>query len=282
MKIINEKYGKLGDKKDAFMSAEPFPHIVLDDFLDAEFYASIKNDLGQIGSSGSGRSFNTVVEEKKWISLNSSLPDSIRKIVEALGTSESITNMHALSGIESLVSTTNGNTKLANYHVMEPGGILGSHVDHSWEPELGIPHVLNTIIYLNDEWEDKDGGATVLFDRSGSKVIKRVPYKGNRAVIFLHSPYSFHGVERIAKESTQKRRTIYVDYYSQSFEPFKNLNLPFDKTWFKHGTTFKLKHLDYLKPANKHYAKALLAYHYRRLKAKFVQKADWREIPGLE
>ncbi len=268
MKVINDKYKNLGSMKNAFLSAEPYPHIVLDDFLDADFFQTLKNNFEDKADDG-GKSFDSAVEEKKWISLNSSLPDIIKKIVDAFNTPEWVENMRSLTGIPSLVATPNGNTKLANYHIMKPGGILGPHVDHSSEPEKGIPHILNIILYLSEGWKDENGGATQLFDKRGNKVISRVPYKENRVVIFLHTPYSFHGVERINKETKEKRRTIYVDYYSESYQPFKDMKLNFDSTWFKHGTTFKLNNrIDYFKSKNKNYTKTMLYYHFNRIKAK--------------
>ncbi len=242
----------------------------MDDFLADDFFSKIQETFKNESSNLSGKNFNSSVEEKKWISLNSSLPDLIKQIVDEFQKDYWVENMRQLTGIESLIPTPNGNTKLANYHIMEPGGILGAHVDHSTEPNMGLPHILNVIIYLSENWGQNDGGATLLFDKTGDKVVERVPYKGNRVVIFLHTPYSFHGVERLANETATKRRTIYVDYYSKVYQPFKKMNLGFDTTWFVHGTTFKLGNVrDYIKPKNLKYTKTLLNYHLSRLKAKF-------------
>ena len=263
--IINSKHMMLGECKEEFLAGVPFPHLVLDDFLENDFFTGLKNDFKNMASAADGKSFDTVVEEKKWISLNASLPGSIKSIVDVLNSDAWVENMRSLTGIDSLISTQHGNTKLANYHVMEPGGILGSHVDHSFEPELGIPHVLNILIYLSEDWAIDAGGGTLLYNKTGKKVIKKVEYKPNRAVLFLHTPYSFHGVERINSDSKNNRRTIYVDYYSTSYEPYNEMPLAFDKKWFKHGTMFKLANVfDYFKKNNMHYTKSLAQYHVNR------------------
>jgi len=264
----------LSAKKNQFLTASPFPNLILDDFLDDNYFLKLNNVFEDMSKITSGKKFNSVVEKNKWISLNSSLPGAIKEIVDTLNSDVWIDNMRCLTGIKSLVATKSGNTKLANYHVMEAGGILGSHVDHSFEPELGLPHVLNIIIYLSENWEVTAGGETLFFDKKGRKILKKVEYKKNRAVVFLHTPHSFHGVERITSNCKVKRRTLYVDYYSKSYNPYEGIPLAFSTRWFKHGTMFKLKSVfDYFSPANKKYAKSFLQYHKNKLLYK-VKKND--------
>ena len=266
MGIINSRHLNLQARKQEFIAAFPFPHIVLDDFLEADILEDLKSISENTNAAVGGKTFSSAVERKKWISLNSVLPDPIKQVVDALNTEAWVKNMIDLTGIASLVSTSNGNTKLANYHVMEPGGELGSHVDHSYEPTLGIPHVLNVIVYLSENWEENAGGATLFYDQKGKNIISRIAYRPNRAVLFLHSPYTFHGVEKVSENARFKRKTVYVDYYSQSYQPYDGMKLNFDLNWFKHGTTFKLNnYLDYLKPENRQYAKALLQYQLNKL-----------------
>lgn len=270
MEIINSKHMNLKLRESEFLNAIPFPYLVLDDFLQAEYFSSLKSIFKDETKLIEGESFNTVVEEKKWISKNSSLPEKIKQIVDVLNSEIWVQNIRGLTGVDSLVATPYGNTELANYHVMEPGAILGSHVDHSHEPVVGTPHVLNVLIYLTEDWNECDGGATFLYDKTGKNIISKVQYKQNRAVIFLHTPYSFHGVERINNNAKLKRKSIYVDYYSESFQPYDKFKLNFNSKWFKHGTTFKLdNYLDYFKPKNHHYTKALIQYNLNKLKAKY-------------
>jgi 2OG-Fe(II) oxygenase superfamily len=267
--VIDRRHLQLAARREEFLSAAPFPHLVLDQFLDAEFFAGLKEILDGVTSEAAGKTFTSTVEEKKWISLNSTLPGAVREVVDALNARSWIENIGELTGLPELLSTSNDNTKLANYHVMEPGSVLGPHVDHASEPTLGLPHVLNVIVFLTESWQESAGGATCFFDRTGSTVVAKIPYKANRAVLFLHTPYSFHGVERVSRDAKLKRRTIYVDYYSRSYSPYTGMDLSFDLRWFRHGTTFKLHSpLDYLKPGNSSYTKALLQYHLNQFRAR--------------
>ena len=265
MKVINHKHMNLNSRKKEFLNANPFPYLVIDEFLEPDYFKNLKKILNEMTSSEDGRNFDTEVENKKWISLNSSLPNLIKQIIDALHADEWVNNVQNLTGIDSLITTSHGNTILANYHEMEPGGFLGVHVDHSHEPVTGSPHVLNVLIYLTEDWHENDGGSTFFYDKTGKNIVSKVPYKQNRAVIFLHTPFSFHSVERISETVQKKRKSIYVDYYSKSYKPYNNINLNFSSKWFEHGTTFKLNsYFDYFKKENYHYTKTLIKYHLNR------------------
>ena len=265
MDVINHKHMNLNSKKKEFFNANPFPYLVIDEFLEPDYFKNLKKILNEMTTSEDGRNFDTEVENKKWISVNSSLPNLIKQIIDALNADVWVNNVQNLTGIDSLITTSHGNTILANYHEMEPGGFLGVHVDHSHEPVTGSPHVLNVLIYLTEDWHENDGGSTFFYDKTGKNIVSKVPYKQNRAVIFLHTPFSFHSVERISKTLQKKRKSIYVDYYSKSYKPYNNINLNFSSKWFEHGTTFKLNsYFDYFKKENYHYTKTLIKYHLNR------------------
>ena len=176
-----------------------------------------------------------------------------------------IKNLTELSSIENVFATKIGNTRLANYHEMRGKGYLGPHVDHSDDPDTGCPHVLNLLLYLSKDWSDEWGGSTLLFDKNGKKIIREVKYKPNRAIIFLHTPYSFHGVKEISNNN-HVRSSIYVDYYSKSNNPYKDIDLVFKNHWFKHGTCFVLPTIkDYFKLKNLKYTRTYLKYRYNRI-----------------
>lgn len=269
MKIINPIHSNLIERKEEFFSKKPFPHIILDDFLEKKYFSLLEKQISKNNYFKKGKSFNSNLESNKSISLNTNLPDIISNITSVLNSYDWVEVLKSLTGIQTLKSTKVGNTKLANYHEMGTNGFLGSHVDHSTDPSNGLPHVLNIILYLSSDWKENFGGATLLFDRKGKKIISKIKYKRNRAVIFLHTPYSFHGVERLKENKGLKRKTLYVDYYSESTNPFEKFDLDFPNKWFKHGTTFVLPNSsDYLKAKNWPYTKSLIKYKIEHLKSK--------------
>ncbi|ALE52135.1 hypothetical protein SP60_02085 [Candidatus Thioglobus autotrophicus] len=176
MEIINQKYKSLSKFKNDFFSASPFPYLILDDFLDTEYFKVLTETLQQNNDILMGKNFTSGVESNKSISTNSQLPDLVSNIVDELNTQNWVDNFKKLSGIETLVAS---NSKLANYHEMESGGLLGPHVDHSSEPNLGLPHVLNIIIYLSSDWEVDFGGSTIFFNPTGVEAKSKVEYIPN-------------------------------------------------------------------------------------------------------
>jgi hypothetical protein len=269
MSIINTIHYNLSSRQEEFFSAAPIPHIILDDFLDPDYFEKLATVLSYNESiSIEGKEFNSEVERGKWISLNSSLPSHVKAIIDEMNSEEWVSNLRQLTGIDSLHPTKVGNTKLANYHEMKPGGVLGSHVDHATDPDSGLPHVLNNLIYLSDNWSPSFGGGTEFFDKSGNKKLGKVEYKRNRSIIFLHTPYSFHGVEQISSQAFSTRKSIYVDYYCTNYNPYAHMKLPFKNHWFYHPTTFPLNSLfDYFIPRNLNYFKSAILYRLNKMKA---------------
>lgn len=237
MTIINNEHYNLENKKEIFLSNKPFPHIQLKNFFKEEFFLKFSKTKINIDKN-KGKFFASQFENKKWISKNSELPTLTAEIINELNSPLWVENLKKLSGINTLFATTAGNTELANYHEMEPGGLLAPHVDHSSDPDTGLPHVLNVIVYLSEEWNIDWGGGTDLLDAKGKKIIKTIPYIPNSAVIFLHTPYTFHGVSKISEKIDKIRKSVYVDYYSLSLSPYDHMDLDFDKSWFEHSTFF--------------------------------------------
>ena len=72
MSIINRKYVDLGVHSQSFKNEKPFPHVILDDFLDKAFFANL--DLENLNiNHEKGRSFNSDIEKNKWVSKNEKL-----------------------------------------------------------------------------------------------------------------------------------------------------------------------------------------------------------------
>ena len=264
MNIINKKYYNLEQFSKNFKNAKPYPHLVLDNFLIDPFFKNLNLENYKLNQNN-GRSFNTDLEKNKWTSKNEILSKNLKLIIDELNKKEFLENLYKLTGITDLFSTTEGNTSLANYHEMYESGFLGTHVDHSSEPTTGLPHVLNIILYLSKDWSKSWGGSTVFANKSGTKIEKTIDYIPNRAVIFLHSPFTFHGVTKI-ENNQKKRSTIYVDYYSKNKKPYTHLKLNFKNVWFKHPTTFILPNFkDYFPKKNRKYLNKMLKHRIKSL-----------------
>ena len=263
--MINSKYLDLSKYIEAFRTAEPFPHIILDNFFKDSFFKKISDELDKSTSKVKGKEFDSEVEKNKVINLNNNLPRTIETILSVLKTVSWINNLINLTGIKDLIADEGHNEVLSNFHEMSHSGFLGSHVDHSNHPTSQKKHVLNIIVYLSHDWKSDFGGNTLLFNKYGNKVEKIIEYVPNRLIIFLHTPYSFHGVDKLNPNNNQIRKTLYLDFYSDLENPYSHLSLSFRNHFFKHGTTFVFDNkLKYLQPSNFNYTKTLLKYNINK------------------
>lgn len=259
--MINKNYLDLSKYQDNFRDGKPFPFLILNNFFEKNFYEKVSKDLNNRSSNVSGKAYDTSVEKNKIINLNKKLPHTIKEILKTLTSEMWIKNLRTLSGIDDLITDNGHNEVLSNFHEMSENGFLGSHVDHSHHPTSKKKHVLNILIYLSENWNSSFGGNTLLYNEKGKNVEKLIEYVPNRLLIFLHTPYSFHGVDILKPNQNQVRKTLYLDFYSDLDNPYKHLSLPFKNHFFRHGTTFVLKNKSsYFKPSNFYYTKTLLKY----------------------
>jgi Rps23 Pro-64 3,4-dihydroxylase Tpa1-like proline 4-hydroxylase len=257
--IINNKYNDLGSFNIEFKNAKPYPHVILDNFLDEDFFSKLDTESFSIEKHRNDH-LDTFLERNKSNSRNVNLSDAIKKLVNELNSDKFVANLKKLTGMRELFQTSVGNTALSNYHEMYESGFVGTHVDHSSEPKTGFPHVLNILIYLTKGWDKSWGGSTILANKNGKKIEKVINYTPNRAVIFLHTPFSFHGVQEL-RNNLKKRSSVYVDYYSSNKKPYLNFDLDFKNVWFKHPATFILPRFkDFFLKKNKSYLKRMIKH----------------------
>ena len=169
--------------------------------------------------------------------------------------------LEKLTNNKGLIGDPYYNTDYGYYHIVGPGGVLGSHVDHSHHSHLNLPHVVNIVVYLTKDWDEKDGGGLCLFGSDGKTVKKKVPCDFNSAAIFECSPVAFHGVEPIKENIDKRRHSIYFAYYSTKganktmTESFPQLHNGETNETARYGTYFILPFKDLLKWKNRNHFK---------------------------
>lgn len=222
--------------KGVFFHAQPFPHIIIDDWLQPKLFQEIlvryQHKLSYHQHTPA-LSFNTKIERRKSVfDLNSDLGMCLLPIVQALISPEWLIELQWLMDDASLRPLTELQTPDTQYkyiHLSEPGGYLGAHVDHCqlYDKNAKIVmrsniHTLNCIFYVYGE------GTTELYGPSGwGKPLKMVEAKPNRLLIFRHDSRAFHG----GGEVKSQRTTIYMDYYSH----ISKVN---PANYWQHATTF--------------------------------------------
>ncbi|GEM_PF-1380351 len=265
----------LEQTRTAYRHADPFPHLIIDDFLAPDIAdAAIRSLVHDVHTFNVH--FTDDAQNKKTISTGDSVPEYLQVLASKYAAPYVLKYFEALTGFKSLIPDPYYNTEYGYYHMTAPGGILGSHVDHSHHQSLGIPHVLNVVLYLSPDWKDEDGGALHLFDRTGKKSVKRVPCLFNRAVVFACNPTAFHGVEPISDMAKRARHSLYFAYYwvepnsVNEIEVHPGMRASDTDANIRHGTYFKMNWYQLLKPQNR-----------RHLKGRFYDLAVLLTPPGV-
>lgn len=199
----------------AFQSASPFPHIVLENFLEPDFaqeVAAAYPSFEEAQETGFGFDF---VQERKKIQISDSalFPTPVARLHEALAAPEFLQQLETITGIQGLEAdpALGG----GGMHVTGPGGRLDVHVDFNYNEERRLHRRLNILVYLNPVWEESWGGAVELWDRDVKRCHVRVPPVLNQCVLFETSEWSYHGVEPVAPSTPRPRQSFAAYYYTK-------------------------------------------------------------------
>ncbi|MBY0280147.1 2OG-Fe(II) oxygenase [Candidatus Binatia bacterium] len=188
-----------------FRAAEPFPHVVIDGFLEPGLCRRLvetfpaydserfRNDWGELG--------------KAWREDVSRLGPAWAELDRGLRAPEFLALLSRISGIPRLLfdPTYFGGGTHENLHDME----LDPHIDFNLHPQSQLHRRLNLLLYLNEEWDDAWGGSLELHSNPWKPPhenrITTIPPLMNRCVIFETSDHSWHGFRRIALPEDRRR-----------------------------------------------------------------------------
>jgi hypothetical protein len=205
--------------RERFRSAEPFPFIVIDDFLDADFAREVTASYPTFESAlERGFSFNFVNERKKvQVTDVSKFPEPVARLNEAISSPAFLDQLSYITGIPALLADPE--LVGGGMHVTGPHGRLDVHVDFNYIPERSLHRRLNILIYLNPQWQAAWGGHVELWDRDVRRCYHALVPRLNRCVIFETSETSFHGVSAVHCPEHLERRSFAAYYYTREPPP---------------------------------------------------------------
>lgn len=203
--------------QEQFSGASPFPHLVIDDFLDHDFARLLTqqfprfdqgNALGVDGKPGGKATLENV----------RSLGRAFQQLDDAISSVQFLDVLSRLTGIQDLVYDPwylGGGT-----HESRHGTSLDPHIDANYHPVEPWHRRLNLVIYLNPGWDGRWGGAFELFadPNDWSAAERTVTPVFNRCAIFATSEHSWHGFSPIALPEDhmhRTRRSIALFFYTR-------------------------------------------------------------------
>ena len=231
---INESYvNNVKDLKKEYYNGEPFPCIVLDNFLEGNILKDIEPSLYNAFNNISWReegSFWAQVK-KKWAQDPTTLPFAAGAALLFLNSNKTVDFLHKLTGLTDLVEDAEYNG--GGVHCSSSGGSLGIHHDFNYHPRTNMHRRVNVLLYLNKEWEDTWEGELELWNKERTQCIKKVKPVFNRAVIFNITDTAYHGFPSPLKCPEGTNRFSLATYYYTPDRPEEEKSPPHTSVFFK-------------------------------------------------
>jgi hypothetical protein len=204
------------ENRERFATAQPYPHVVLDDFLPEWVLDRVLEEFPDPGQIP-WKEFKRATSKKLATEGDAFFGDFTRHLLGQLNASAFLQFLERLTGIESLIPDPY--FEGGGLHQIERGGFLKVHADFNWNEKLRLSRRLNALIYLNKDWEESFGGALELWDREMTYAVTKVLPVFNRCVVFATTDHSFHGhPEPLACPPDRTRRSIALYYYTSPAE----------------------------------------------------------------
>ncbi len=216
--------------REKYSSADPFPHIAIDNFLQPDVYRQLADEFPG-PEAPLWFEFKASTENKKLQSNNFyAIPVHLRQFIAECNGPAFVRFLERMTGIENIVPDPH--LYGGGLHQTKTGGHLGVHIDYNFHETWGLDRRLNVILYLNDEWDDAFGGHLELWNKDVSSMSQRIAPIGNRLVVFNTDEFSWHGHPNpLQCPPDRTRRSIALYYYTNG--------RPDSEAATAHNTVFK-------------------------------------------
>jgi len=228
MDILPDVVRSLDKDPQTYSSADPFPHIVIDNFLPQAVLETLIDEFPDPRNSIWNERIKDVYQVKLASNKVDSAPPNVRDILYQFNSATTLQALEKLTGEGPLISDpyfVGG-----GMHQIERGGHLAVHADFTHPTHLPLFRRLNLLLYLNKEWDPSFGGCLELWSRDCKTKVKEVEPVANRVVIFTTTTTSYHGHPvPLTCPPDRARRSLALYYYS--VEPPKREHTGITTRW---------------------------------------------------
>jgi Rps23 Pro-64 3,4-dihydroxylase Tpa1-like proline 4-hydroxylase len=202
----------LADKsREEFLTAEPFRHVVIDDFLPPEVLEPVLEEFPEPGATW--QQFDSAREVKLALADTERMGPATRSLLNEFNGQVFVDFIERLTGIDGLIPDPHFDG--GGLHQSRAGGYLKVHADFNKTKRLNLDRRLNGILYLNKDWDPSWGGDLELWTRDMGSCVKRVAPVFNRFLIFATTDNANHGLpDPITCPPDRARRSMALYYYT--------------------------------------------------------------------
>jgi hypothetical protein len=211
--ILNDALLRRGaELRRKFLTAEPFPHIVLDDLFSPDLLQLVWDSYAEVAPRvmKARRSERETTFRSR---IDTEMPAPVQTYFDAVNSGRFVKFLAELTGVAGLV--TDPFLQRGGLHESRDGGKFNLHVDFNKHPVTHLDNRLVLITYLNRDWREEFGGVLELWaGPQGGCAAKVIPEFG-RSIIMLHSETSWHvHPTAIVTPDNRPGRSLASYYYS--------------------------------------------------------------------
>lgn len=205
--------------RDSVRAAEPFPHFLIDGFLDEAFAERVHAAFPSYEEAvRMGRSFSAVNEKGKvQVTDARRFSEPVAELNRALAAPEFLDLLSYVFEIPQLLPDEE--LVGGGIHQTGPRGHLDVHIDFNYIRERDLHRRLNILLYFNKDWEPEWGGNIELWDADVKACHHSFSPIFNRCVVFETSNISYHGVTAVRCPEARSRKSFAAYYYTKEAPP---------------------------------------------------------------
>lgn len=234
-KLDSDYFQKLAKaNRDKYVTAQPFPHIYLDDVFPPEV---LNNVLEEFPNSNQieWQQFQNKNEVKLASRNEEQFGPFTRHLMHILNSKPFLKFLEDLTGIRNLIPDPD--LEGGGLHQILRGGLLKIHADFNKHPRTNLDRRLNVLIYLNKDWKEEYGGHFELWDKNMEKAEVKILPIFNRMAIFSTTSVSYHGhPDPLNCPPDRSRKSIALYYYTNG-RPMEEV----DSSLGSHSTLFRVR-----------------------------------------
>jgi len=205
------------DLTERYNAGDPFPWIVIDDFLPEAVAQGMLDNFGPAVADPENRVFDRDQERFKASYHPDTLNDYARGVFYAFNSRPFIKVIENITGISGLIPDPY--YLGAGYHEIGNGGHLSVHADFNHHKPLNLERRINVLIYLNKDWDESYGGQLELWDTPMTTRVQSLVPSFNRCVIFNTTSDSMHGNPEVVRHPDGvSRKSIALYYYTSTWD----------------------------------------------------------------
>lgn len=252
--------------------AEPYPHIVLDNFLPEAMAEDILANFPAEKLASDVNYIGKYFEHNKRQILPYACNQAALNYFLFFNSAPFLQFLEGLTAIDALLSDPY--FLGGGFHEIARDGKLGIHADFRIQNQLHLNRRLNVLIYLNKDWNPAYGGGLEIWDRGMTRKVKSVEPLFNRCVVFNTDANSYHGhPDPLNTPDGITRKSLALYYYTASRSIYDEV--PNSGTEFQARSENEIKEVESLHkngPLLKDVLPPILYRNLRSMKRKYFNK----------